>query len=461
MHILHEIHATDTYEIRLPHNLSTYERQLMTLFYQPIIGADAVTMYFTLWTEAEYDSGIQVHYYLMNMLGQPLRNIFESRVTLEAIGLLRTFSKKTDDGQHFSYELVRPLDAETFFSDPLLSMFLFSKIGEQAYRKLRARFIHKKRDDDYREVTRSFVDVFVPVQLNMPQDLMTVPKVETTNNYPFHYEIFDFTLLRAGLSEQLVPSTALTMTAKELIAKLAFLYQLSPLDMQKVVIAALDEHNELPSQRLIQEARSYYKMMKSKEMPKLEKHIQLAKPEPVPENRELTLQERKLRYWAQTSPIEVLRALSGDREPPAADVELVDSLVLKYGLEMEVVNVLIDYVMITKNKRMPRKYIETIAGNWQRENIRTAQEAMDLARKGHDDYRQWKDQEEKKSSSPRSYKQKQGTGRVEMLPDWFEPLEDKPKEQAPLPPKEDEEDLEEARRRVLQKLGLDDKEVNS
>ena len=39
----------------------------------------------------------------------------------------------------------------------------------------------------------------------------------------------------------MVPQAALAKVSKEMIAKLAFLYSLTPLDMQKVVMIALDE----------------------------------------------------------------------------------------------------------------------------------------------------------------------------------------------------------------------------
>ena len=40
-----------------------------------------------------------------------------------------------------------------------LSMFLYSKIGEQAYRNLRKRYIKPTKLDSYTEVSRTFVDV--------------------------------------------------------------------------------------------------------------------------------------------------------------------------------------------------------------------------------------------------------------------------------------------------------------
>ena len=141
-----ELQPTDHFEITLPHALSTNERQLLTLFYQPLTGPEPISLYLTLWAEAEsYAQQQYTHYYLMNVLSMPLKKIFEARIALEAIGLLRTFRKDGDDHRHYIYELERPLDAPQFFKDPLLSMFLFSKIGEGPYRKLRQRFLQQTK----------------------------------------------------------------------------------------------------------------------------------------------------------------------------------------------------------------------------------------------------------------------------------------------------------------------------
>ena len=72
-------------------------------------------------------------------------------------------------------------------------------------------------------------------------------------------------LLQSGLSEQMVPQSALSSVSKEMIAKLAFLYSLSPLDMQKVIMMALDEDLQLPEARLRRAAADFYKMSISKD----------------------------------------------------------------------------------------------------------------------------------------------------------------------------------------------------
>ena len=160
VHLYKELQPADTFDIRLPHALSTQERQLLTLFYQPLTGAEPISLYLTLWAEAEQLKPQRLsHYYLMNVLCMPIGKVFEARIALEAIGLLRTWKKEIEGHRSFLYELVRPLDADTFLKDPLLSMFLFSKIGEQAYRNLRQRFIQPVRDAAYKDVSRAFIDV--------------------------------------------------------------------------------------------------------------------------------------------------------------------------------------------------------------------------------------------------------------------------------------------------------------
>ena len=121
------------------------------------------------------------HYHLMNILTMPLGPVFEARISLEAIGLLRTRRKKDGDAREFIYELLPPLDAKAFFADPLLSTFLFSKIGEHAYRNLRAHFpLDVAKDEDYEDVSRTFLDVYKPVQHSFSQDTLKreLPRTE-------------------------------------------------------------------------------------------------------------------------------------------------------------------------------------------------------------------------------------------------------------------------------------------
>ena len=447
-----ELLPTDHFVISIPQPISMNERQLLTLFYQPLTGAGPISLYLTLWAEGEDNSPTPMtHYYLMNVLGLSIRQIFEARIALEAIGLLRTWKTTTEDNRQFIYELVRPLDAKTFFADPLLSMFLYSKIGEQAYRKLRSRFVQSVDKSGFTEVSRSFTDVFKPVHMRMDAETTDMAGVPEPG-YTFYSENFNFDLLLAGLNEQLVPTKMLTADVREEIAKLSFMYQLSPIEMQKVVIMAFDHNMEFSFERLKKAAADYYKISVSKEPPKLE---MVYKEQVKPEPEIVTSKEQKLlQNFEGLSPIESLKAINGGKDPLPATVQLVGTL--SDRMPLGVVNVLLEYVMLTTDMRLPQKYVERIADHWIRKNVRTAKEAMELARQEHDKYMNWKKENEAKASQPSkpSYNRRP-TGRSEQVPDWFNDRDEKPKVQATDSAQPVDFELE--RQKILKKLGQDGK----
>jgi len=293
--------------------------------------------------------------------------------------------------------------------------------------------------------------VFKPIDTNVPQEFIEPELKSNQMNYPFYYERFDFDLLQAGLSEQLIPSRVFTPEVKEWIAKLAFLYQLSPLDMQKIVILAIDDEMNISLERLKKAAADYYKLTISKEMPKFEKNFE-SKPQDEP-NQSLTKEQELIHYLETTPPIQVLRDINNGKEPLPSSVELAEDLIMKHGMPIGVVNVLLEYVMLTLDMKLPRKYVERIADHWMRKNVRTAKEAMELARTERDQYMQWKlESEAKKSASSNYKKQPYKNIREEKIPEWFYKRNEPKKEEK----KASNINFEEERRKILQKLGVVD-----
>lgn len=430
----------------LSHPFSDYDRQLLTLFYQPLIGSDAMSLFMTFWADAEQTSEREYnHYHLMNVLTNPLANIFEARISLEAIGLLRTHVKKEGDMRTFLYELLPPLDPKSFFEDPLLSTFLFSKIGEQAYRNLRNRFLLLLDEvDSYKEVSRTFLDVYKPVmvgnQLDMENtELQGRKKPEVLS---FDDSTFDFDLLRSGLSEQMVPQSALSKVPKEMIAKLAFLYSLTPLDMQKVIMMALDEELQLPEARLRRAAADFYKMNVSTEAPTLKK-VFVQEPLSIEKNNELTGDERLAHYFENTAPVDMLRALN-KKEPMPVDIKLAERLVNTHDFSVGVVNALFQYVHIRNDGKITNSYVERIASQWMNKKVETAMQAIQLSREEHDKFTQWK----KDGQKAPTYNKK--PTREEMVPEWFYKEDEKKSEKKE--PKKKDKDIEERRKKLREEL---------
>ena len=69
--------------------------------------------------------------------------------------------------------------------------------------------------------------------------------------------------------------------------------------------------------------------------------------------------------------------------PTAKDLKLVENLLVDLELTPAVVNVLLDYCLRKNNNRLTTAYVETIAGQWKRADLKTAEEAMKFAEKEH------------------------------------------------------------------------------
>jgi replication initiation and membrane attachment protein len=447
-----ELQPVDTFTIKLSHPFSDYDRQLLTLFYQPLIGPDAMSLFMTLWADAERNMENEFnHYYLMNLLTMPLVKVFEARISLEAIGLLRTYCKQEDQDRAFCYELLPPMDAKSFFEDPLLSTFLYSKIGEQAYRSLRARFtVIDPIDEQFKEVSRTFLDVFKPIRYSASEGMDESGQMMGRNEspgIPFAYSDFDFNLFRSGLSEQMVPKSSLAAVSKELIEKLAFLYSLTPLDMQKVVMMALDGNNmQITEDRLRKAAVDYYKINISRNVPTVEKIYNNVEPEKKvePKSRE----DELLFYLENTSPREMLRHLNG-KEPFSVDLQLAERLINTHGLSVGVVNVLLQYMILRNDGKITNNFAERIASHWSNKKVTTAKKAMELSRTEHDQYMKWLNEGKKK---PVSWK----PTREEKVPEWFYKKEETEQQES----KNDKDpDIDEKRRRLLAKLDAMKSEV--
>ncbi|XJZ26437.1 replication initiation and membrane attachment family protein [Bacillota bacterium Lsc_1132] len=424
-----EILPIDRYTVAANGLLHDYDRKVLTFLYQPLVGPVCVSLYMTLWAELGENrlwSDSSSHHLLMNLLTLNLKEIYEARLKLEGIGLLKTFVKNNEGERSFIYELQPPLTPEQFFLDGMLNIFLYRKIGKNHFARLKRFFSDQTRpSDDFQEVTKAFQDVFesaTPGSLQYVQDRVGDLDAETGWNFigrsepsPIHLgaETFDFELLAAGLNDSLIPKKALTNKVKEAISNLAFLYKIDPIQMKNILLSAIDEENEIDIDELRKAARDWYQFLHEDKLPSLVNRIQ-----PVAnrtQHDEPKSQEEKLiRYLETTSPLQVLKDVSGGAEPSQSDIQIIEEVLFKQKLLPGVVNVLIQFVMLRTDMKLTKGYVQKIASHWTRKQIKTVKEAMDLAKSEHRTYLEWSSGKK----TGRSAKQK--PIRTEFLPDWFD-----------------------------------------
>ncbi|WML45618.1 replication initiation and membrane attachment family protein [Neobacillus sp. PS3-40] len=454
-----ELIPIDRYVVVANGLLHEFDRKVLTFLYQPLVGSACFSLYMTLWTELEDNtlwSESSSHHLLMNLMEMNLKDIYNARLKLEGIGLLKSFVKTEESGRSFIYELQPPLTPEQFFLDGMLNIYLYRKIGKNHFARLKRFFsIQKKPPEiEYNEVTKSFQDVYESISPGSLQYLQGVAdELEVEANKAFFGRVeqkeiqidttrFDFDLLLAGLNESLVPKKAINKKVKEAISNLAFLYTIDAIQMKSIILGALDEDSEINIEELRKSARDWYQFIHEDKLPSLIERTQPTLHQ-VQQDKPKTKEEKLIRYLETTSPLQVLKDLSGGAEPSKSDIQIIEEVMFKQKLLPGVINVLIQFVMLRTDMKLTKSYVEKIAGHWTRKQIKTVKEAMDLAINEHRTYLEWSNGKK----SGRSSKQK--PIRTEFLPDWFD---EDPKKALTTSPKENNNDLEAKKREIEDKL---------
>ncbi|HLO10943.1 MAG TPA: DnaD domain protein [Pseudoneobacillus sp.] len=423
-----ELLPIDRYIVSSDGLLHFYDQKILTFLYQPLIGSTAFSLYMTLWTELEENrlwSEQTTHHSLMNYLDTNLKEIFFARQKLEAIGLLKTYVKMENEERSFIYELKPPLNPERFFLDGMLNVYLYQKIGKKQFARLKRFFSDQQlpQTEDYKEITKAFQEVYSsasPESLQFHQESSQDLKLSSGESFigrsetkpvQIHLESFNFDLLLAGLKNSLISTNSLTQKIKEAIANLAFLYNIDALQMQGIVLSALDESG-INIGELRKAARDWFQFQHQDQLPALVDKVQ---PEMLKTQRtEPTTKEEKLRhYFETTSPRQFLIDISGGGEPSKSDLQIVEDIMFNQQLTPAVINVLIHVVLIKTDMKLTKGYAEKIAGHWARKGIKKVDEAMELAIKENRQYLEWASGKKTKKSSDKK------PIRTELIPDWF------------------------------------------
>lgn len=421
-----ELQAVDSYQVKASGILTGADRKIITMLYQPLMGAECLALYQTLFTEVEENrlwSEAHSHVQLLNMLDISLKALFEARLKLEGLGLLKSYVKTENDQRFYVYEILPPLSPEKFFSDGLLNIYLYSKIGNAQFQRLRRFFADEAFETDtYSEITRSFQDVFEPFKggasaAEPVSNQVLVDKV-AAKEIEFDDASFDFHLFLSLLSPGMITREKITKEVRQTILKLHGIYQVSEKDMPSYLYRALDSNGEIDIVYLRKIVREGY-TIENGAPPKLQmKHETSIKEEP--EFKETLNDEEALQVYLESiTPFQLLVDISDGAVPAETDLRVVEEVMNQQNLPVPVMNVLIEYVLLRLDRKLSKNYMMTIAAHWKRKNVKTAKEAMDLAWQEHEKYKRL--QEEPATPKNTNYNRNyQKSTRKEIVPDWFD-----------------------------------------
>lgn len=399
----------DTYTVINKTVITDKDKKIVSMLYQPIIGFTAVSLYYTLIADLdkrELFSEDLMHHHLMTTMQLKLDDIIIAREKLEAVGLIKTYMKK-DNINQYVYILYSPLDANEFFNHPILNIVLYNNVGKKEYDKL-IDFFRTPRVilKDYDDITASFDEVFSPVQGTVMEIDNVITK--SSNAINVNKNIVDLNLIISSIPEKQVSSKCFNDEAKNLINNLAYIYNLSSLDMQGLVRNSINERGLIDKTLLRKQCRDYYKFENAGNLPTL---IYNKQPDFLKKPKGDSSKWAKMVYtFENISPYQLLKAKYKGGEPTDRDKRLIENLMIDQKLNSGVVNVLISYVLKTNDEQLKKSYVETIAGQWKRAGIETVEDAMKFAEKEH--------KKMKKAIKPKFENTKMKT-KDSKLPLWF------------------------------------------
>ncbi len=369
------VNSKDFVEVKLMSLIADYDRETLINLYQPFLGYSAVSVYFTLWCEADNQkiTSLTTHGQITRKMGITTGDFIESRKRLEAVGLLKTHvSIQDDELKYYIYEIYAPKTPKAFFDDALLFGLLIKFLGETEANKLKTLYHFDNSDELGKDISASFVEVFSP-NFDDPAFIKALegnPSLGRNSGNivsEFSYESF-FNQLKQ-ISQ--IREDAFSKKEMKEIERLATLNGVNEIVAANTVNQIFDasagkgKHIDFAKlSRLFQEdgGMRYAKPQAQEEKPNL--------------NSGSTDLAQKIKIMETVSPKRFLSILQNGTKPALVDLRLVDDISKNFHLPNCVINALIDYTLSMNDNVLSRSYCEKVAASLAREGVKTTIDAM-------------------------------------------------------------------------------------
>ena len=232
---------------------------------------------------------------------------------------------------------------------------------------------------------------------NIEKDYSTLDlKARNINNLAFDIG-FSLDECLASIPSEMLNIRTINKSTKELLLKLAFIYDLNLETMQTIIRESLNEKNAIDKDKIRENARKYYTFQNSGKLPNI---VFKCQPEylrkPLGDTSKMA---QTIYMFETTSPYNFLASKMGTK-PSKTDVAVLEHLVLDIDLSPGVINVLLDFVLKTTNNKLNMNYIDAIASQWKKSKITTVEDAINIARS--------------------EYNKRKPKTKVALEPEWFD-----------------------------------------
>ena len=342
----------DVYRVEMTENLSEDAISSLVTLYLPLMGKDAVLLYFLLHSEGRLQHTQESHSRLFEILNLSADEVETARMHLEEYLLLRTYLQEGETRNSYIYHLNAPLPSESFLSShEFVSMYIHALGSRQADNTV-AKFVSGSIS------TSGYKDITVSVR-RMPEERFHEASVsfqKVRPRYTFSNEDvdinFDYDHFFATTSDVVFPNILRTRENLELIGKLATLYGLSADRMRILVGHAITlDPPVLDTEKLKNSAaRAVPDVTSAKD------------PYSLP-------------------PVSFLMAKQNGAMVSQADKRILEKLRMEMHVPNEVINIMIEYILKRSDNRLNSRFVDMIAGEWARDGVKTREDAIKETKK--------------------------------------------------------------------------------
>ena len=397
----------DSYIVINKSFLNENDRKILTMLYQPIIGCISVNLFFSLWVDlnkSEILSNEYTHHHLMSVTKLSLDEIVTARRKLEAIGLIKTYYKEGDIN-NYVYELYSPLNPAEFFSNPILSMSLFSSVEKKEYENIVAYFkMPKVTLNDFENISVRFSELYTISTKDMKDVTEKNMKGKEKLEVIVDNDV-DFNFIKSSMPKGLLSKNAFNEKTKTLISKLIYLYNFDNITISNIIKNSINEKGMIDELNLKKSCKNYYSFENKGQTPKL---CFKSKNNNKYDSEVKDLKVKLINCFESSTPYEFLKAKYKGGNPTSKDVTLLEGLLVNQKLNPGVINVLIDYVIRTNDKKLNKNLVEAIASQWKMLGIDTVEDAMRQAEKEYKKHNKYKEEKNNKIKKNN-----------EKLPHWY------------------------------------------
>lgn len=345
--------------------LSNDDISSISLLYAPLIGSDALLIYFSFSSFLERNnlkSEEMTHQDFLEIYSLSSKEFLNARYKLEGIGLLNTY--EYDDS--FIYVICPPLTPKNFLKDATLGLYLYSKVRQDTFELICNHFKIDKVDKSlYKNISKSFDDVF---ESRIDND-STYEKFQyilgknPNRGIKINNGSIDFDKFQKEINSNLL-ETGITDQFKNQIITIAYVYNFDILEMVSLFNDSINKSGLYDYRLLKKKANLLFNYKRNMKGP-----ILVSKDQNTVKNDDL------ISYLENASPSDFLEDIIPDFPPKYLDI--INEIYTNITLPRGVINCMIMKVVKEKSGELPSlKYFQKVSESWIKDNIFSTSDAI-------------------------------------------------------------------------------------